>query len=470
MVFKRKKKTELIIEHIKSRFLQGGYAEDDYESIKDILDLPTLAIKGMGKIEAAEIKEIYNIDTIRGLGQLDPINPVTQLLPEDAEDLPEPEYNTKVKTIIDKVLEAIPDFEEFRNHITIASMIKRSWYKRSDYTKKTETKVLCVGLDNAGKTAILSGLGGRLGISDLANLKPTKKVDRRKVSAGDMDLFVWDMGGQEQYRRAYLKEPEQYFIGTDMMLYVIDMQDPERYEESFDYISQIMDIIKLMGETPYILSFMHKSDPDILDDPDYQVNSEYVAEKLNEMFEGYDFEYDIYTTSIYNFFTSEPKFSKFIKDNLTDKESLSSPMVQKVKGLGDILDSTLNAIVTLANSLGEQIADLTARIEKLEQRVARKSGIPDLPETTAQKTAKKTPPPKDLVKPPASQQVIYTKKSLTGRAGGKSSTSRSNSGRKDPRMNVLTELRGLFQAKKKLDEKTRLGSLGGSMTQNNDED
>ncbi len=215
-------------------------------------------------------------------------------------------------------------------------MIKRSWSKRKTYTKKTDTKVICVGLDNAGKTAILSGLGGKLGITELGKLKPTKRIERKRISTSSLDLFIWDFGGQEEYRKDYLAKPEAYFVGTDLLIYVLDMQDPERYNESFEYLIEILEVIRLLGENVYILAFMHKADPDILSDPDFQLDSEYVADKLNYHLGNYNFEYDIYSTSIYNFFTSEPKFSKFIKETLSDKESLNNPLIRKVLKVWEI--------------------------------------------------------------------------------------------------------------------------------------
>ena len=67
------------------------------------------------------------------------------------------------------------------------------------------------------KTAILSGLGGKLGISELGKLKPTKRIERKRISTTSLDLFIWDFGGQEEYRKDYLAKPEAFFIGTDLL-------------------------------------------------------------------------------------------------------------------------------------------------------------------------------------------------------------------------------------------------------------
>jgi hypothetical protein len=428
------------------------FSPEQFKSLKELLELPITALKNVDKIEAAQIYDIFRVNSIEELADLNPNNPIEVLLPSLEKGIDPQRYEKKVKIIEDQVKEGIPDIEKFRNHIAIAGMIKRSWSKRKSYTKKSETKVICVGLDNAGKTAILTGLGGKLGISELGKLKPTKRIERKRISTSSLDLYLWDFGGQEEYRKDYLAKPEAYFVGTDLLIYVLDMQDPERYNESFEYLIEILEVIRLLGENVYILAFMHKADPDILSDPDFQLDTEYVADKLNYHLSNYNFEYDIYSTSIYNFFTSEPKFSKFIKETLSDKESLNNPLIRKVEGMGDILDSILNAVVTLANSTNEQIASLNQRINELESRI--ESGLLPLPITTANRQESQSD---DELKSPS---IIYTKPK-TEEGETESSTSPS-----DIRLTILNELSSLFQAKKSLDTNSpvnKLGSLGTKM-------
>jgi len=441
---------------------------DKYE----ILDLPITTLKDISSVEAAQIYDIFKIDKIKDLAKLDSINPAEKLLPADINNYNELKAKFKLKIIAELISDSFMDYEVFRNHVAIAKMISRAKEKKEIYLKKKETKLICVGLDNAGKTAILTSLGGKLGISDLAKLRPTKKVERKKISTSTMDLFVWDMGGQADYRRDYLEKPENYFLRTDMLLYVIDMQDPARYEESFEYLKNILDIMKLMGENPYILAFMHKSDPDIINEPEFQVNCEYVADKLNFLLNKYEFEFDIYTTSIFNFFTSEPKFSKFIKETLSDKESLNNPVIRKVEGLGDILERTLNAIAILSNSLSEQINNLKLRIDELENRLNDSLlSIPKL-KTPIIGQVSQTNSIQNQIQPPimsssslyesnTPRQIIYTKKNMNvPKPIRTSSTVDSNIPADDTRYQVLMELQGLFQAKRNLDESNPLNRLG----------
>jgi GTPase SAR1 family protein len=469
LMFTNKDTTKTLIEHVISRFLKTDmkYTAEQFESFKDILQLPVTALKDVDKMEALQLKELFSVNSIDDLSKLDPVNPENAIVP-DPKNFPDTaKYTKQLKVVMDNLAEAFPDYEILRKHIAMAGMIKRSWQKRAAYTKKKETKVICVGLDNAGKTAILTGLGGKLGITELGKLKPTKRIERRKVATDKLDLYVWDFGGQEDYRKDYLSKPEAYFLGSDLLIYVVDMQDPNRYNESFEYLIEVLDIMKLLGENPYVLAFMHKSDPDILDDPDFQLSTEYVADKLNYLLNNYDFEFDIYTTSIYNFFTSEPKFSRFIKETLSDKESLNNPVVRKIEGLGDIMDSTLNAIVTLASSLNEQIAQLAVRIEELEKKTDRE--YMPLPQTNAEKrseiVAQQAAGPnipeaikKGLNPPQGGKQIIY-QKPLAG-LNAPPGAQTANPEVADSRLTILNELSSLFQAKKSLDNSTQLSKLG----------
>jgi hypothetical protein len=456
-------KDRVLIKNILSRFIKSELKNESFGTLKDLLELPITALKDLNEDEAGQITEIFGCETIEELAKLNPINPIESIIPEPKPDeLVNPEkYENKAKELIEHVLKNIHNFENFRNHIAVAQMISRAWSKRAIYLKKKDTKVICVGLDNAGKTAILTGLGGKLGIAELGKLKPTKKIERKRISTPTMDLHIWDFGGQDIYRREYLAKPEMYFVGTDLLLYVLDMQDAERYNESFNYLTEIIDVIKLLGENPYILAFMHKSDPDVLTDPDFQLNSEYVADKLNYHIAKYKFEYDIYQTSIYNFFTSEPKFSRIIKETLSDKESLNNPMIRKIEGLGDILDTTLNAVINIANSLGEQMTGISQRLNDLELKVERLFVNPPRTGTQRRKTTLK----KSKVK--TQPQVIYTTIPEIKVENPDSAAEDSD----DSRLLILKELSGLFQAKRKLDSSPlSLGSLGTKYKKHDEEE
>ena len=75
-----------------------------------------------------------------------------------------------------------------------------------------------------------------------------------------------DFGGQKQYREEYLKHPEKYLMGTDLLFYVIDAQDFNRYIESIDYLEDVLLFFKEEQEDVPICILFHKFDPQLVTD------------------------------------------------------------------------------------------------------------------------------------------------------------------------------------------------------------
>ena len=343
----------------------------DIKSIDDFAKLPIFAFKFFTKNDTKIISKIFDINVIEDLSSIDKENPFEQLFSLDATEDPIKQAKTveKMRKQIKVLTEKIPDLEtKLKKSIIISDVIVRT-AKKKEPLKKKETKIICVGLNNAGKTAILSTFGGRLGIQELSKLKPTKKVKRRVVETKDLTLLVWDFGGQEIYRKMYLAEPEKYFFQTELVLYVIDVQDPDKFDDSFKYFSQILDFFKTFEENPYIIIFIHKSDPDIRETPEFQLNAELAKVGISDLLKERDLEYDVYTSSIYDLISSEPKFARFLKDVLRDQQSLSDPTLEKVEGLGKILDSTLNAVIRLSENIIAQHDRINQRLDALESQL-----------------------------------------------------------------------------------------------------
>jgi len=386
---KKSNEYQSIISHIIERFLnpEMEFKVDDFDTLNDILELPISALKNVTKDEASLYESVFQISTIKSIAKLDLDNPFKGLYPQKTKEMQNEEYQKKVDEINKKALQSIPDLDKLKATIMIAKMIDRAWQKRSSYLEKKDSKVICVGLDNAGKTAILSSLGGKLGIKDLQNLKPTKQIERQKITTSDLELHVWDFGGQVEYRQVYLQNPEKFFLRTDLMMYVIDIQDPDRFKDSFAYFKEILDIMQRLSECPYILVFLHKCDPELIDDPEFQIHLDYAKNKAMEILSDYCMEYDIYITSIYNFFNAEPTFSKYIKEVMGNRISENNPMLMKIEGISTILETTLNAIVNLSSSVGEQMNEIDLRLRRLESDLARIKSeyLVDIPSAPGQK-------------------------------------------------------------------------------------
>ncbi|MBY9002771.1 MAG: 50S ribosome-binding GTPase [Candidatus Lokiarchaeota archaeon] len=125
-------------------------------------------------------------------------------------------------------------------------------------------KVIIAGLDNAGKTSILTALDKKYDFDkEIVSLKPTIRVEYHATQFLKNRIVFWDMGGQTKFRELYKKKQDLYFAGTDLMVYIIDIQDEERFNISLEYLDSILHhFMKNKLDIPLIISF-HKYDPEI---------------------------------------------------------------------------------------------------------------------------------------------------------------------------------------------------------------
>jgi len=145
-------------------------------------------------------------------------------------------------------------------------------------------KIIVSGLDNAGKTSILTALDKKYDFEkDIVQLKPTIRVEYHKMNFLKNNTIFWDMGGQETYREIYVNYQDVYFDATDLLIYVIDIQDPDRFDNSLEYLNAILTFFSESEmDVPIIITF-HKFDPELKADEEILANIEKLREKiLNE--------------------------------------------------------------------------------------------------------------------------------------------------------------------------------------------
>lgn len=95
-------------------------------------------------------------------------------------------------------------------------------------------------MDNAGKSSMIVALKKIYNYeNDLDELQPTIRVDYYRRQFMGQKLNFFDMGGQAKFRTSYLKNPH-YFDDTDIFLYLIDIQDETRFEESMNYLEMVL--------------------------------------------------------------------------------------------------------------------------------------------------------------------------------------------------------------------------------------
>ncbi len=170
-------------------------------------------------------------------------------------------------------------------------------------SKVDERKVLIMGLDNSGKTSILLSLKQNTNLLTYFSLKPTNRISIEKMESRSESYFIWDFGGQEKFRNEYLEQFESFIGGAEKIIFVIDVQDEDRYEIALDYLADIVKGLKNHDMKVKFSVFLHKYDPQIETRDkliDKKIRVKLIKKIKNIM--GAEFECQIFRTSIYTVF------------------------------------------------------------------------------------------------------------------------------------------------------------------------
>lgn len=133
------------------------------------------------------------------------------------------------------------------------------------------TKLAIVGLSKAGKASIYKHCFENQHIYELENLPPTIGITRNPVELKYISkgISIWDFGGQETFRKSYLKDPN-CFNETEIIIFVVDVTTLEELPEIRKYFSSIIKIFK-KKELPKFFIFLHKCDPDKINQLDQNI-------------------------------------------------------------------------------------------------------------------------------------------------------------------------------------------------------
>jgi GTPase SAR1 family protein len=236
-----------------------------------------------------EIEEVLRLrpDTLIGIDNI------------SAEALKEHKINN-IQDLANLKVESAPQIKNIPEPI-ITKWIKIAQVLEKAVTEqiKAQKKLLMIGLDNGGKTSILSVLEDKFSI--IKDLMPTRGVQREKLDFFGYPIISWDLGGQVQYReKMYFTKPEIYFGEVDLILYVIDSQDPERFTESAGYFKQVLKTLDDLNEHPPIAVVLNKSDQDIRRTLQWQKNVDNIKGMFNAVLDEFNnFKINFYDTSIF---------------------------------------------------------------------------------------------------------------------------------------------------------------------------
>jgi small GTP-binding protein len=171
----------------------------------------------------------------------------------------------------------------------------------TEASNKETIKIVILGLDNCGKTSISLILQRKNKLSYFTSLSPTRGYETQFFTDknSDSDFVIWDLGGQEQHRDAHLKNfLSEYMVGSNKLIFVIDIQDIKRYDLALDYLNKVIIELKRGNIKVKLSIFLHKFDSD-LDLNEATISG--LKKKIKEIISN-DFEYNMYITSIYAVF------------------------------------------------------------------------------------------------------------------------------------------------------------------------
>lgn len=191
-------------------------------------------------------------------------------------------------------------------------------------------KISLVGLSGCGKTSIYSVAFAAKSPEDTRSLSPTILYETRRHPFLGLQVGIFDFGGQEQYRQEYLEKPE-VFRGTDILIPIVDLHAPEKFDEAKEYFEDLLGIYRKNNEKPRIYLFHHKYDTEDYEKELLDTNVKKSKELFGEVFNDYDFK--SYLTSIYE----QDKLAKIFRDILIESyEELKGHVEKAEKQLEEI--------------------------------------------------------------------------------------------------------------------------------------
>ncbi len=165
-------------------------------------------------------------------------------------------------------------------------------------------KILIIGIGNGGKTAIKNIIIDK-NLESARNIQVTRGVDRQVLTINNLKYIIWDMGGATRYRERYIRDNEKYFPSSNEIIYMIDIQDIDYFDKSIEYLSEIVQILRLnvieetLGLNLKFFILFHKFDPKVSSSLEIIENIEYLTRKIQQL--NIPFDYEVCNTSIYNF-------------------------------------------------------------------------------------------------------------------------------------------------------------------------
>jgi len=314
------------------------------DNIKDVPNLFIHDLRDLSVQESQIIGELLRVKTIKDLSKVP--------------------YETIVNNIALLRKAGIP-----KNKLELLITASKFIAKAAEYKPVEGKKVVIAGLDNAGKTALLKTIRKEVGFSfsELTGLRPTKGASRDELYLEDQELHILELGGQEEFRKFYIEQPDRFFIGTDIILFLVDIQDDERYQEALEYLQSILRTLDYLQEAPDFIILLHKCDPDIVKTPLFQEKIKYLTENIENIFSPYSYKFEIQTSSILNIVSMTPSFSRMLK-GIFEGSNLEEE--QKLESVVTLLTKVVDLFLNMEENMNREINNINQQMNALANQIS----------------------------------------------------------------------------------------------------
>ncbi|MFX0029133.1 MAG: ADP-ribosylation factor-like protein [Candidatus Hermodarchaeota archaeon] len=198
-------------------------------------------------------------------------------------------------------------------------------------SKKKSYKILFTGLDGAGKTSIILALQREF--SKIAVIEPTRGAQRTTFKLLGREITEWDLGGQKNYLISYLKNPSKFFADTEIAIYVIDILDSSRKDESLSYLYDVIEKFDELRIEPPINVFFHKCDPKLIQNIENEIEAQIDTLK-KEIIDKVPYKnIRFFSTSIYNPYTIMSSISQILLELYPKSELIQKTIEEYARKL-----------------------------------------------------------------------------------------------------------------------------------------
>lgn len=161
-------------------------------------------------------------------------------------------------------------------------------------------KLLIMGRSGAGKTSMRSLIFSNYTANDTRRLGATIDVEHSTVQfMGDLNLNIWDCGGQHKYLDNYLNEQKENIFGNvEVLIYVFDLETTN-VDSEYTLLNDCLTNLQSFSKDAKVYCLVHKMDK--VQDPEQKIATvEKYRQELKRRTMELVFKPEVFGTSIWD--------------------------------------------------------------------------------------------------------------------------------------------------------------------------